>query len=360
MLTIAAYSAFAFLSAFSTEWWHLVAFRFLVATGVGGEWAVATALVAEVFPTRARARSLSVFHASSLLGTWLAIAVGAFIVAERELTLPLAGGQPVASWRVGFAAGAVPALLILLIRWKLRGETRPWSASRKRATGSRWAVAELFGPALLRRTLVGTSMAAIGLATFWGAHIYGKDLLRVEIESRMEIREAGGGAQSAGPGDRFAALKQWEMLGMLLASTGGGVGLLAFGAFAEGLGRRRAFVLFHVAALAAALALFQGISSPAALMAALPVFGFFTLGMHAGYAVYFPELFPTRARSTGAGLCFNVARIPAAPVLLASGWLQREAGMSLRASASLLSLLFLAGAAIIAFGPETRGDDLPE
>src|SRR6516162_9629302 len=48
ILTIAVYSAFTFLSALSQAWWHLALFRFLVAIGVGGEWAVASALVAEV------------------------------------------------------------------------------------------------------------------------------------------------------------------------------------------------------------------------------------------------------------------------------------------------------------------------
>ena len=360
IVTIAAYSAFTFLSAFSTEWWHLVAFRFLVATGVGGEWAVATALVAEVFPTRARAWSLAIFHASSVVGTWLAVAVGAFVVAQGQFALPLSEVPTVASWRVGFAVGALPALLILLIRWKLRGETGAWNRSRTRSKSRPWAVAELFGRDLRRRTLVGTALAAIGLATFWGVHIYGKDLLRSEIEARMEIDDSGEMPAAEEPLDRFATLKRWEMLGMLLASTGGGIGLLAFGWLAEALGRRKAFAWFHVAGLAAALAVFQGIRSPLGLLIALPVFGFFTLGMHAGYAVYFPELFPTRVRSTGAGLCFNVARVLAAPVLFASGWLRRDAGVSLRGSASLLSLLFLAGAAIVFAGPETRGDELPE
>ena len=37
------------------------------------------------------------------------------------------------------------------------------------------------------------------------------------------------------------------------------------------------------------------------LLAILPFFGFFTGGIHAGYAIYFPELFPDRLRATGAG-----------------------------------------------------------
>lgn len=359
-LTIAMYSAFTCLSALSMTWWHLVAFRFLVAMGVGGEWAVAAALVAEAFPSRARSWSLAIFHASSVIGTWLAIGVGAFIVAGQEFALPFAGNHTVASWRVGFATGGVPALLILMIRWKLRGETQAWNRSRSAFGAKTGRVAELLGPSLRRRTLIGITLAAIGLSTFWGVHIYGKDLLRNEIEARLPEPGADNTVSAEPDADRFALLKRWEMLGMLLASTGAGAGLLAFGALAEALGRRRAFALFHLAGLGAALVVFQAISSPTGLIVALPVFGFLTVGMHAGYAVYFPELFPTRVRSTGTGLCFNVARVLAAPVLVASGWLQRDVGMSMRGAASLLSLLFLPGALVIAAGPETKGTDLPE
>ena len=356
ILTIAAYSAFTFLSAFSTEWWHLVAFRFLVAMGVGGEWAVATALVAEAFPSRARARSLAIFHASSVLGTWLAIAVGTFVVARGRITLPFMEGVTVDAWRLGFAAGAVPALLILVIRWKLGGSEPRRAHSRGTAKAALALPLALFRADLRRRTLVGVALASVGLATFWGVHIYGKDLLRAEVAEGLAAEQLPGSGES----DRLATLKRWEMLGMLLTTTGGGAGLLAFGSVAEALGRRRAFTLYHVAALAASLGVFQWIDSPGALLAALPVFGFFTLGMHAGYAVYFPELFPTSVRSTGAGFCFNVARILAAPVLFASGWLQRDAGLSLRGAASLLSALFVLGAAVIVAGPETKGEDLPE
>ena len=42
-------------------------------------------MVAEVFPTEARARSLGIFHGSSVLGTYMAVAAGAFIVANPRL-----------------------------------------------------------------------------------------------------------------------------------------------------------------------------------------------------------------------------------------------------------------------------------
>jgi hypothetical protein len=92
---------------------------------------------------------------------------------------------------------------------------------------------------------------------------------------------------------------------------------------------------------------------------ALAAFGFLTLGMHAGYAVYFPELFPTRLRGTGGGFCFNAGRILASPALFATGWMQKHWHYTLEQSATCLSLLFLVGVVILAFAPETKGRELP-
>src|SRR5262245_23935639 len=116
VLTILVYSLFTSLSALAQNWWHMAVFRFLVALGTVGEWAVASAFVAEVFPTRARAWSLAIFHASSVLGAILAVAAGAFVV-------------PALGWRWGFALGALPALLTVWIRRSLR-ESDAWVQAR--------------------------------------------------------------------------------------------------------------------------------------------------------------------------------------------------------------------------------------
>jgi hypothetical protein len=79
--------------------------------------------------------------------------------------------------------------------------------------------------------------------------------------------------------------------------------------------------------------------------------------MHAGYAIYFPELFPTRLRGTGGGFCFNGGRALAASLLTLRGLI--AARLSLENTTSLLSLLFLVGIAILAFAPETKGRELP-
>ena len=372
-ITILMYSLFTCLTAAAQTWWQVVVFRFLVALGVGGEWAVASALVAEVFPPRARAWSGAIFHGSSVLGTYLAVAAGAFIVRDPEW-----------GWRWAFAIGAAPALLTLWIRWQLR-EPEIWLASGQRqppgetapsasdaATGGDAVgpssllgrLGDLFAPEIAGRTLLGFSLAVIGLATFWGVHIQGKELMLRRARSALE--QDAGLPPSAAESQRQAVwqqheekLKSWEMLGMFLTTTGGGLGLLAFGPVGEWLGRRWAFVIFHLGGLAAGLVTFLVYRSctPAVLGGLLVLFGFWTLGMHAGYAIYFPELFPTRLRSLGAGFCFNFARITTAAMLVLSGYLQR-AGVPLETSAIALSLLFVVGAIVAWNGPETKGTSL--
>jgi MFS family permease len=372
-LTIVMYSLFTCFSALSQEWWHMAIFRFLVAMGVGGEWAVASSFVAEVFPERARVSGI--FHASSVLGTWLATAVATVLIgSEAVKSFADSLGYPTLPWRLGFGLGVAPALLIIWVRRSLK-EPEDWEEAKQRSrqsTGDALGrIPDLFRGTLLRPTLVGVSLAAIGMATFWGAHVFGKNLLRRDY-AKAVVAENTNGAESVSEKERknilddnAAAIKRWEMLGMFLVTTGGGLGLLSFGPLCERFGRRATFLAFHLGGLAASLVAFQLLQGIAVLCVALPVFGFLTLGMHAGYAIYFPELYPTRLRGTGAGFCFNFGRILAAPILVLAGKLQEAPakggwGLTQEDAASLLCLLFLAGVVVLVFAPETKGRALPQ
>jgi len=138
--------------------------------------------------------------------------------------------------------------------------------------------------------------------------------------------------------------------------------MLAFGPLSARFGRKRTFVLMHVCALIITPIvcwLPSLMTSYALLLCLLPVFGFFAQGIHAGYAVYFPELFPTHLRATGAGFCFNTGRLLAAPVLLwLSGWMKST--LDLRLAITLLAGFFLFGIVMLLFLPETKGRELPE
>ncbi len=371
IITILFYSAFTCVTAFAQAPWQMVVLRFFVAMGVGGEWAVASAMVAEVMPKRSRAVMSSIFHASSVFGTLLAAAAGAFIVGN-----PALGSS---AWRWGFAIGALPALLTLWVRWKLR-EPDQWVKAKQLAekggaqqTGR---IVELFQGANLRSTIVGVSLSSIGLVTFWGGHIYGKNALLRDAQNNALVAE---GVPLSAPkdadedvakeykADRQAVfekyktnIKQAEMLSMVLNTIGGGLGLVLFGTISTWMGRKGAFVFYHVVAFFMMLLLFQVLianNAPALWLAiTLPVFGFFTVGMHAGYAVYFPELYPTRLRGTGAGFCFNMGRLATAAAFFGFG----AYPVSPEFKAVLLAPLYLVGVIIVYFARETRDEELPE
>ncbi len=369
VITILFYSLFTCITALAQSPWQIVVLRFFVAMGVGGEWAVASAMVAEVMPTRSRPVMSSIFHASSVFGTLMAALVGATVIGNPAL------GEN--AWRWGFAIGALPALLTVWVRWKLR-EPEGWLRAQRRAQQDQQAQAgrlsDLLRPPHLRNTLVGVALASIGLVTFWGIHIYGKNALLRQAQAEALRAE---GVPLTPPKDERAheqyeqqrrqalqkhrsRIKRAEMLSMTLNTLGGGLGLVLFGAIAMRWGRRRTFIFYHLGAFLAVVVLFQGLvarGAPAwALALMLPVFGFLTLGMHAGYAVYFPELYPTRLRSTGAGFCFNMGRLATAAAFVLFGLI----AVTDEKKALMLSPLYLLGAAVVLLARETQGEELPE
>lgn len=360
IITILFYSVFTCITAFANSAWQMVALRFLVAMGVGGEWAVASAMVAEVMPKRSRPVMSSIFHASSVFGTLMAVAVGYFIISAR-----LWGDD---TWRLGFLIGIVPALLVVVIRWKMT-EPEQWKQAKERekqdATQVTGSIPDLFNRQNLRNTVVGVALATIGLVTFWGSHIYGKNALLRSAQNQALVVEgvaadADKEVKKAAFDTHESAIKRAEMLSMFLNTVGGGLGLVLFGWISNMLGRKGAFVFYHAGGFVMALLMFlvlipQNASVPI-LCLALPVFGFLTLGMHAGYAVYFPELFPTRLRGTGTGFCFNSGRFgTAAAIMLAAslGWASEQ-------TALYVAPLYAVGIVVTLMAKETRGEELPE
>ena len=332
--TILVYSIFSAMTALAQATWQVHVLRFLVALGTGGEWAIAAALVAETFPAHARTAASGLFHTSSVLGVGLAAVTGMVFVRPD-------------SWRWGFLLGVAPALLVLWIRVSLH-EPERWVATQHEDSSSarpRHAdLAELLGRQPWRgRALLGLGLATVGLATYWGIFAWGPELVATVMGERASAEER----QSAS-----------SLAYLLMNFTGGLLGLLSFAPLAAARGRRFAFAVFHLGAAIIAPLTFLGARSLTEALCLLPVMAFFVLGMHAGYAIYFPELFPTRLRATGSSACFNLGRVLGAFILLVRGSL--GATLGLRWAVVAISGLFWAGLLILVFAPETRGRELPE
>jgi hypothetical protein len=98
----------------------------------------------------------------------------------------------------------------------------------------------------------------------------------------------------------------------------------------------------------------------------IPIMGFCQLSLFGGYAIYFPELFPTRLRSTGTSFCYNVGRYIASVGPLTLGLLASQVfggyGQvgSWRYAGVTMCAFFLLGLIALPFAPETKGKPLPE
>jgi MFS-type transporter involved in bile tolerance (Atg22 family) len=88
------------------------------------------------------------------------------------------------------------------------------------------------------------------------------------------------------------------------------------------------------------------------------------LSLFAGYAIYFPELFPTHLRSTGTSFCYNVGRFVAAvgPWLLAqlTSRVYAHTDEPLRYAGLTMCSIFIIGLLVLPFAPETKDQPLPE
>jgi MFS family permease len=355
MLTILIYSLCTGLSAFSVGFWDFAFYRFLTGPGVGGEFAVGVALVAEVMPDAARPHALGLLQALSTVGNTMAalvsMAVGYF---EQSGALSHSNG-----WRVMFLVGAIPAFLALIIRRRLK-EPEKWqqaAAERRHEMGS---YRELFGhPRWRKNAIIGFLLAFVGVVGLWGILFFSLDLIRFVLRAPLV-------EQGLSPAVIGGKLGIWIGITLIMMNVGAFFGLYSYSYVTQRIGRRPAFAIAFILAMLSTAAGFLFLNDRGDIFWLIPIMGFCQFALFSGYAIYFPELFPTRLRSTGTSFCYNVGRFVAAlgPITLGlltskvfngfpEPWPLRYAGLTMCA-------VFLIGLATLPFAPETRGQPLPE
>ncbi len=357
MLTILVYSAFTGLSALSVGVWDFAFYRFLTGLGVGGEFAVGVALVAEVIPDRVRPYALGWVQSMSAIGNMMA-AVISMVLGHYEETGAVAG-----AWRWMFVIGVAPALLALLIRGRLK-EPEKWKAAAHLddpAGGPKaGSISELFStPRWRRNAIVGMILGFSGVVGLWGIGFFSFDLIRPVFEADMKARGV--------PPDLIRGRLTFLVgLTSFFQNLGGLFGVYAYTWFTAYVGRKVAFAFAFVLAMTATAGTFWFIDSYDDLFWMIPMMGFAQLTLFGGYAIYFPELFPTRLRSTGTSFCYNVGRLVATVGPLFLGLLTSEVYIGFgeiqarRYAGVTMCAVFLVGLAALPFAPETKGKPLPE
>jgi MFS family permease len=327
MITILLYALFTGLSALSNSWSDLAIYRFLTGLGIGGEWAAGAALVAEVWPERSRAKAGAALQLSGGVGFFLAAFVNLIVGAY--------------GWRWVFAVGALPAILLLALRYFVR-ESERWAETRH-AAKKKFSLAEVFSKELRRNTVVGSLLSIVAVIGFWGITTWIPAFLG-DLIGRSGVSDP-------------AAISRTVSLASMIMTAGSIPGYILMGWLADRVGRKFAFGLFYIGAFISILVTFLEPWPLSTLLQLLPLMALFTVGVFSGFPIYLPELFPTSIRGTGAGFCFNIGRIVAAVGPFLTGSIVRSTG-SFASALAILSLIYVLGPITLIFARETRGQTL--
>lgn len=354
-ITIVIYSVGTGLTAICVTHGQFAALRFLTGIGIGGVFGLAVAIVAETVSGSARLGMLALLQVLSTVGNigaaLIKMAVDA-LVAQHIIT---ASG----SWRWLFAIGAIPALLAVAsgyflnesdvwLKLKAAGQLpRGWFGSYKQLLSDREE---------RRNLLIGSILAIAGVVGLWAIGEYAVDLQDSVFTTYYQARD-----QVQNVADQVAQAKNRAYL---LQMAGGALGMIGFSYIAARFGRRPAFILGFSAAFVFTLLVYGRLSSPTDAYWMMPLMGAAQLSVFAGFAIYLPELFGARARSTGVSFAYNLGRFAAAGGSFVSALLTTRvfndyaAPAPFRYSAMVMCGVFIIGIIAAFRAPETRGREL--
>ena len=217
--TILCYSLFAGLTYFATSVWQVAALRFLVALGVGGEWAVAASLVAEVFPPRAGGAGVGHFSRHER---------------SRHLVAAIAGLLVGANWRVAYLIGLVPAVLVVWVRSQVH-EPKRWQEA-EHAVLRRGRFRDLLGDRRWARRALLDCAGGRGIG-----HVLGRDRRWAGFDARIALCAMAWPRRKPRE-SRSSPTESWKR-------PAADWGCFASVRWPNGLGGAAAFALMHVLAL---------------------------------------------------------------------------------------------------------------
>lgn len=328
------YAVFTFLAGFTQSIWQLAFCRFMAAVGIGGEWAMAGTLVAEIMPERLRTRFGGILHA----GVYMGLLLGALVNYWIGIDL---------GWRWMFYLGLLPALFIFYIRWQTKEPERWVQVSGRTKQLPFWHfIAVLLKPPYRRRTVINIVLLFVALTGFWaGSQYLGATIVSLEIQRGMPRPQALTTASIA-----LAVLSFFTVIGCLLAPV-----------IADRIGRRAAlglaFVLMTIGISGAyGWAYYQ--DNINYFFAFIPILGLGGADF-ALFTIWLPEQYRTEVRASAFAFCTTMSRFMAAAGTFVIGW-AISAAHTIGWPLALTAIPFIVGLFLIPLASETKGEILSE
>ncbi len=356
VLTLLWYAGFTVLTGLSPTLSAVYVLRFLAALGVGAEYAIVNAAIAEFMPARVRGRANAV-----VMNFWPAGAVLAALLAYLLLNHTSVGAA--VSWRYMFVLGGLLALVVLFFRRRIPESPR-WLASH-----GRYAEADRVVRGLERAAgtaLPATPVTAAGPASPPLTAAL-RELVR-DYPGRLALGSLLDLAEAFGYYGLFALLSvvvlprvhidQGQIPAVyIVGNVGALAGGLAMSLVIDRAGRRVTVAGSYTAAAAGVglLAWATATGSAGWVVAAFVVANAAATAAWTSAYPTFTELFPTHLRGAGVGASVAVGRVGAIVGTLLLPTL--AAGMGATASYGLVVLFWLVGVASIGLfaargGPE--------
>jgi MFS family permease len=343
--TLIIYSCFTALTGFASGGLSFAILQFLAGTGVGGMLVAAVTLLAESTPDGMRPLALGLLVALSAIGSIIGSAISLVIPPHATSFVDLPG------WRVLFWGGALPPFLVLPLFFVLKEPTvwkRAVCESKVREEVGSY-VALFASPRWRRNALAGL---LLGFAGMLGLATVGQ--LRPQL-IHYTLR-----------GESQEVLSSAIIWGTFAHDIAACLGMLGF-ALATSLFRRRSvFFAALILAWGTTTYVFWNLDTTTDAYWMSALLGLAQFPVFAGYAIYFPELFPAQLRGTGVGFCYSAARLASAVIApslvfhvsLNAAMLTQGAVDPVRTSGVAMSSVFLLGLIALIWSPETSGKPL--
>jgi MFS family permease len=340
VITLLWYAGFTVLTGLAPNLGAVYVLQFLAALGVGAEYSIVNAAIAEFMPARVRGKANAL-----VMNFWPAGAIAAGLLAYLALdTLALSAAT---SWRWMFTLGGLVALIVLYFRRRIPESPR-WLAARGRHDEADRIV----------RAFDASDAAVTAAVRPVGGRSAFAELVR-HYPGRLALGALLDLAEAFGYYGIFALLSVVVLPQVHISQAGipifyiiGNVGALAGGLIMAGLfdrvGHRRMVGVCYTLAAAGVALLAAATSSGSAVwvtLAFVVASGFGTAAWTSAYPT-FTELFPTHLRGAGVGTSVAVGRIGAIVGTLALPDLAQRMGAT--ASYLLVAACWLVGAGAIA------------